>query len=215
MGQIAQLCRVVSSTYKKKNNWLSWGREKNERFESCWSFLPFPQWKRSFPCLKSVDLVLGIWLSVHSGSVILLVSDILESVKQIQFSITDGNCAQECICPVYFISSVYSILQLTLFCFVLSVMECSITAGKSVNSDKLGRSERTTKVRCCLRNSVEHLMRSIKTRKLDFPALRPVTWSHLLDSGFCKVGGSSSWEFSTNATLINSALINIPTWTRV
>lgn len=77
MEQNAQLRRVVSSTYKKKPNWLSWRRAKNERFESCWFSLHFPQWKRSFPCLKSVDMVVGIGLSVHSGLVILLVSDIL------------------------------------------------------------------------------------------------------------------------------------------
>lgn len=53
-------------------------------------------------------MVAGIGLSVHSG---------LVTYWHNQFSITDGNCAQGCICPVYFISSIHSILQLTLFCF--------------------------------------------------------------------------------------------------
>lgn len=208
-------CAEYLCTYKKKkNNWLSWRREKNERFESCWSFLHFPQWKRSFPCLKSVDMVVGIGLSVHSGLVILLVSDILAySIFHDWWELCSGMYLS---CLLYFQHTFHFATDAVLFfCFFLSVMECSITAGKSVSSGQLGRSERTTKVRCCLRNSVEHPMRSITTRKLDFPALRAATWSHLLDSGFWKVGGSSSWEFSTTATFINSALINIPAWTRV
>lgn len=208
MEQNAQLCRVVSSTYKKKQLTQLKEREKWK----VWKLLIFP------PSISMFEIsgfggrnwtFRALWISdsiskSHIGIFYfpLLMGTVLRDVF-VLFTLFPAYipfCNWRCF---------------VFFSFFLSVMECSITAGKSVSSGQLGRSERTTKVRCCLRNSVEHLMRSITTRKLDFPALRPATWSHLLHSGFWKVGGSSSWEFSTTATFINSALINIPAWTRL